>query len=176
MSAPKWLLPHLACTATTAVRCLTPRSSRAPTTCHAGPAGGTRYILASRARASHRRCQLNSNVRQRKEPVLASLQTARPSGLVLTNSSSDAAGSLPLFHKFGGASALPKIRRRASARPRERRPTVTGDCHHRRPLPWLTRERAKVAPAALCPHRHHHSALPNPSLKRSANGRPPSPV
>ena len=46
-----------------AERCLTPRSSRAPTACHAGPAGGTRYIFAIRARASHRRCRLNSNVR-----------------------------------------------------------------------------------------------------------------
>jgi hypothetical protein len=44
-------------------RGLTPRSSRAPTACHAGPAGGTRYIFASRARASRRRCRLNSNVR-----------------------------------------------------------------------------------------------------------------
>ena len=42
--------------------CLTPRSSRAPTACHAGPAGGTRYIFAIRARASHRWCRLNSNV------------------------------------------------------------------------------------------------------------------
>ena len=44
-------------------RGLTPRSSRAPTAGHAGPAGGTLYIFASRARASHRRCRLNSNVR-----------------------------------------------------------------------------------------------------------------
>ena len=44
--------------------CLTPRSSRAPTACRAGPAGGTRYIFAIRARASHRRCRLNSNVRR----------------------------------------------------------------------------------------------------------------
>ena len=44
-------------------RGLTPRSSRAPTAGHAGPAGGTLYIFASRARASHRRCLLNSNVR-----------------------------------------------------------------------------------------------------------------
>ena len=45
---------------------LTPRSSRAPTACHAGPAGGTLYIFANRARAPHRRCRLNSNVRQRR--------------------------------------------------------------------------------------------------------------
>ena len=66
VSAQKLLLLQFACTATTAARCLTPRSSRAPTACHAGPAGGTRYIFASRARASHRRCPLNSNVRRHK--------------------------------------------------------------------------------------------------------------
>ena len=49
-------------------RCLTPRSSRAPTACHTGPAGGTRYIFATRARASHRWCRLNSNVRQHRTP------------------------------------------------------------------------------------------------------------
>ena len=53
-------------------RCLTPRSSRAPTACHAGPAGGTRYIFAIRARASHRWCRLNSNVRPRMPTLAAS--------------------------------------------------------------------------------------------------------
>ena len=48
-------------------RCLTPRSSRAPTACHAGPAGGTRYIFAIRARASHRWGRLNSNVRPHRK-------------------------------------------------------------------------------------------------------------
>ena len=57
-------------------RCLTPRSSRAPTACHAGPAGGTRYIFATRARASHRWCRLNSNVRQRRRHR-ASLQQSQ---------------------------------------------------------------------------------------------------
>ena len=55
--------------------CLTPRSSRAPTACHAGPAGGTRYIFATRARASHRWCRLNSNVRRQMAPT--SLRTSR---------------------------------------------------------------------------------------------------
>ena len=56
-------LPRPAASARSAQRSLTPRSSRAPTACHAGPAGGTRYIFATRARASHRWCRLNSNVR-----------------------------------------------------------------------------------------------------------------
>ena len=48
------------------VQRLTPRSSRAPTACHTGPAGGTRYIFAIRARAPRRWCRLNSNVRRHK--------------------------------------------------------------------------------------------------------------
>ena len=48
------------------VQRLTPRSSRAPTACHAGPAGGTQYIFAIRARAPRCWCRLNSNVRRRK--------------------------------------------------------------------------------------------------------------
>ena len=48
-------------------RGLTPRSSRAPAACHTGPAGGTRYIFAIRARAPHRWCRLNSNVRPQQK-------------------------------------------------------------------------------------------------------------
>ena len=59
----KLRLPSTSAVATIAHRGLTPRSSRAPTACHAGPASGTRYIFAVRARASHRWCRLNSNVR-----------------------------------------------------------------------------------------------------------------
>ena len=47
-------------------RCLTPRSSRAPTAGHQARSGGTRYIFASPGLASHRRCRLNSNVRRQK--------------------------------------------------------------------------------------------------------------
>ena len=97
VSAPKLLLLHLACTATTAARCLTPRSSRAPTACHAGHlAQGLRPILRQPPSAPHRRRQLSSNVRQRKVPLSACLQMARPSGLVSTHSSLNVAGFLPL--------------------------------------------------------------------------------
>jgi hypothetical protein len=58
-------------------RCLTRRSSRAPTAGHAGPVGGTLYIFANRARASHRWCRLTSNVRQHK------LQFPRPTSAQL---------------------------------------------------------------------------------------------
>ena len=177
VSAPKLLLLHFSFAATTAARCLTPRSSRAPTACHAGPAGGTRYIFASRACASHRRCRVNSNVRQRKVRVVACRPTARPSGLVFTYASSHAAGSFPASPSlFSNNAAGQQPRPSASACPRERGPTVTAACHHRKPPPWLARERAKLAPAVLCLHPYHRSALPNPSLKRSANGRPPGPV
>ena len=170
------LLLHFIFTATTAARCLTPRSSRASTAGHAGPAGGKRYIVASRARASHRRCRFNSNVGQRNLTAQICVHTVRPSGLAFARASAKPECSVPLFHKFGGVSAPTKPRRRARACPRERGPVVTASCHHRRPPPWLARERAKVAPAALCLHLHHRDALPNPSLKRSANGRPPGPI
>ena len=63
VSAPKLLLLHFACTATTAARCLTPRSSRAPTASPQARSGGALYIFASPGLATHRRCRLNSNVR-----------------------------------------------------------------------------------------------------------------
>ena len=57
---------------------LTPRSSRAPTAGHAGPVGGTRYIFANRARASHRWCQLSSNVSPHTDMTRKSKNRARP--------------------------------------------------------------------------------------------------
>ena len=177
VSAPTLLLPHFACTPTTEARCLTPRSSGAPTAGHQPRSGGTQYIFASPGLASCRCRPLSSNVRQRKEPVVASIQTAWPIRLVFTHSALNVAGSLPSFSNplisnLAGAQPCPS----ASACPRERGPIITGACHHRMPPKWLARERAKVAPAALRFHRHHRGALPNPSLKRRANGRPPGPV
>ena len=61
--------------------CLTPRSSRAPTACHAGPAGGTLYIFANRARAPHRRCRLNSNVRHQKRRPFGGPAGSAPVGV-----------------------------------------------------------------------------------------------
>ena len=51
-------------------RCLTPRSSGAPTAGHQARAGGTRYIFASPGPASCRRRPLNSNVRPHKNRFL----------------------------------------------------------------------------------------------------------
>ena len=61
---------------------LTPRSSRAPTACYAGPAGGTRYIFASPGLASCRRRPLSSNVRLHTKTsmhllLVATLRTCR---------------------------------------------------------------------------------------------------
>ena len=177
VSAPKSLQLHFACTATTAARRLTPRSSGAPTAGHQARAGGMRYIFTSPGLASCRRRPLSSNVRQRKVRVVACLQTSRPSGLVFSHASPHVAGTLPpRFSPFSSNWAGPQPLSSASACPRERGPTITSACHHLMLPPWLARERAKVAPAALCLHPYHRSALPNPSLKRSANGRPPGPV
>ena len=96
VSAPNLLLLYFACTLTTAARCLTPRSSGAPTAGHQAQSGGTRYIFASPGLASCRRRPLSSNVRQRKVTGLACSQTARPSGLVFTHSSLNVAGFSPL--------------------------------------------------------------------------------
>ena len=57
--------------------CLTPRSSRAPTACHAGPVGGTQYIFASPGLASCRWLRLSSNVRQHKIHCAALQQKMR---------------------------------------------------------------------------------------------------
>ena len=157
-------------------RGLTTRSSGAPTAGHQARSGGTRYIFASPGLASCRRRPLSSNVRQRKEPVLASLHTARLSSLVPTHSSLNVAGSLPSIRSpFRGILAGPQPRPSVSACPRERGPILTGACHHPMPPAWLARERAKVAPAALRLHRHHRGALPNPSFKPSPNGVPRGP-
>ena len=71
VSAPNQLFPLPEWCLTFPARCLTPCSSRAPPACPAGPAGGTRYIFASRARAPHRRCRLYSNVRPHTSAAVA---------------------------------------------------------------------------------------------------------
>jgi hypothetical protein len=47
-------------------RGLTPRSTGRATAGHLGPVGGTRYIVANRAKASCRRTPVNSNVRHQR--------------------------------------------------------------------------------------------------------------
>ena len=71
VSAPNQLHPLLGWCLTFAARCLTPRSSRAPTAGHAGPLGGTLYIFANRAKPACRSGQLNSNVRPHTNPRTA---------------------------------------------------------------------------------------------------------
>ena len=115
-------------------------------------------------------------LKHHKVRVVACRQVARPSAVVFTHASSHFAGTFPPPPKPPSSNAAAQQPRpSASACPRERGPTFTGACHHRRPPPWLARERARVAPAALCLHRHHRGALPNPSFKPSPNGVPRGP-
>jgi len=106
LSAPKQLLPLVRCSPTIAARCLTPRSSRAPTAGHAGPVGGTLYIFANRARASHRWCRLNSNVRRHKPPRWES--TGKPEVLASADCSS--------LGQKGEILAVPVCQRRSTQR------------------------------------------------------------
>ena len=97
--------------------CLTPRSSRAPTACHAGPVGGTLYIFANRARAPHRWCWLNSNVRPRNVQLLPvatreAMGPAPPFGCTV-------AGSVALANRLTfrrSANSSPPLLRPASRR------------------------------------------------------------
>ena len=146
---------------------LTPRSSGAPTAGHQAQSGGTRYIFASPGLASCRRRPLSSNVRQHSMTALVCLYPARLIGLAPTHSPGSPGFFLPPLRHFGCIAANSKPRPRVSACPRERGPTVTAACRHRRPPPWPARERAEVAPAALRLHRYHRRVLPNPSFTPS---------
>ena len=67
-------------------RCLTLRSSGAPTAGHQRPVGGTQYIFTVRALASCRRRPLNSNVRAQNSPFCPS---PRPNTQRLSKQASD---------------------------------------------------------------------------------------
>ena len=69
VSAPNLLLLYFVYILTTAARCLTPRSSGAPTAGHQARSGGTQYIFASPGLASCRRSPLSSNVRPRRRDL-----------------------------------------------------------------------------------------------------------
>ena len=58
-------------------RCLTPRSTGAPTAVHQARAGGTRYIFTGPGLASCRRCPVTSNVRHRKISLVVLQQSQR---------------------------------------------------------------------------------------------------
>ena len=58
-------------------RCLTPRSSRAPTAGHQARATGTVYIFCGPGLASRRRCRLTSNVRHHKRAISTVLRFRR---------------------------------------------------------------------------------------------------
>jgi hypothetical protein len=142
---------------------LTPRSSGAPTAGHQARSGGTRYIFASPGLASCRRRPLSSNVRHRMAPPAVRLNTARPSGLASVKYRGT-------FGQFEGQSS-PHASPHASVNFRYS------------PAAHTTSHAAEAATTG-CP-RHEiansgcgtfRTALPNPSLKRSANGVPPGPA
>ena len=161
----------LAACAHPAQRCLTPRSSRAPTACHAGPAGGTRYIFAIRARASHRWCRLNSNVRHRELVMRSAFNTARPSGLASSTQMRASAGR--------NVTLVARSHRRSAVAGQAR---VSAGLMHTGALTLRAsrlRPQRVSAPLRTCMPlsglSSQGSALPNPSLKLSTNGGPRGP-
>ena len=77
-----------------ACRCLTPRSSGAPTAGHQARSGGTRYIFASPGLASCRRRPLSSNVRHQKGNRFSCQQEVRLSAWIEQPRGGKAANSL----------------------------------------------------------------------------------
>ena len=79
-------------------RCLTPRSSGAPTAGHQRPVGGTLYILTARALASYRCRPLSSNVRRRKSHFPMPMPT-QPSDLAIPILPSRSVNATVAFYK-----------------------------------------------------------------------------
>ncbi len=146
---------------------LTPRSTGEPTAGHQARPGGTRYIFASPGLASCRCLPVSSNVRQRQVRSESLLNTARPRGLALPK---------PLF-LFGSprrprtSSRTPEAASPPGARTRQQ--CLPFNSVRQRLIP--ARGRAEQPPVVFGAVRHHCSPLPNPSLNRRANGRPPGP-
>ena len=144
-------------------RGLTTRSSGAPTAGHQARSGGTRYIFASPGLASCRCRQLSSNVRPRRRDLL--LSKLQSLGLASVRHQ-------PRLLPRGAGLLSPVWRQAALA------------ILHRFVLGHLQRAEAACgtffALSVLVPPTSHLpptvQAWPNHSLKRSANGRPPSPV
>ena len=150
---------------------LTPRSSGAPTAGHQGPGRGTVYIFSAQALASCRRRPLSSNVR--RQPIPAE-QTAVHQQLLWLRHASEAPAQ---HHTARLQRASPQV------------VLLSVAFKHRRLLPVAPQQRLVVASrAALRNHPRRwqvlrtplsrgfvHRAPPNPSFKRSANGRPPGP-
>ena len=144
-------------------RGLTTRSSGAPTAGHQARAGGTRYIFTGPGLASCRRRPLSSNVRPRRRDLLISKMQLL---------GSESARHQPQLLPRGAGLLSPVWQQSALANP------------HRFVFGHLQRAKAACgtvgARGVLLPPSSHlpHTvqAWPNHSLKRSANGSPPSPV
>ncbi len=97
-----------------AERCLTPRSSGAPTAGHQGPAWGTRYIFPVRALASCRWRPLSSNVRHPRNAASLGQQEVRLSAGMEQPQGGNAAGRAGVIESH---QPLPAINRAPSTFP-----------------------------------------------------------
>ena len=149
--------------------CLTPRSSGATTAGHQARAGGTRYIFTSPGLASCRCRPLSSNVRQRNSGMHAFQASALPHRTNVFGFESESSCCSSVLRRSTRvllAAALKsarQTRRLACAVPPEGGNIGGG-------------RRGGCSTIAAAQRASPRRALPNPSLKRSANGRPPGPV
>ena len=167
------------------MRCLTPRSSGTPTAGHQARSGGTRYIFASPGLASCRRRPLSSNVRPHvPATVQVVAQQTRPSAAPQPRdavSPGDASCPRPMqrpspsapaaqLRRAAALFAAPRFARRSPCCVRRGGGYATAQAGSRDGVAWVARlwnTGARRAPSRV---------RPNPSLKRSANGRPPGPA
>jgi hypothetical protein len=145
---------------------LTPRSSGAPTAGHQARAGGTRYIFTGPGLAPCRRRPLTSNVRRQRA-------TMRHASTRLGQVAS------PLSMQYG----VEFFRRRCDPGlylgpypgPAFTRAYQLSSDHRRTPASAPGAFMRRVQQSPHTPRACILALPPNPSVKRSANGRPPSP-
>ena len=189
---------RLSCLCPSATWRLTLRSSGAPTAGHQARSGGTRYIFASPGLASCRCHPLNSNVRRHEYQAMPAnerfgrshqMQSLRSAARHTQASPSPprarASVSLPRWlasstavHRFGSASLQVRVRRRTATPNRVacrtdltllmRVASVRFGSENVQ-MPCSVQPPAFVVPLSV------GKVAPNPSFKRSANGRPPGP-
>ena len=167
------------------VQGLTPHSSGAPTAGHQARSGGTRYIFASPGLASCRCRPLNSNVRPRMSAMVATPafsgnapRAQRGSSVFLACGQHRGFGSgfntLTREHRIANQANAPS--QEATSDHALRQPICTSQTvlhlHRQSRLRSFLPRQARFRPAL----KQLRGARPNPSFKRSANGRPPGPV
>ena len=172
-------------------RGLTPRSSGAPTAGHQARSGGTRYIFASPGLAPCRRRPLTSNVRQRRNPVQFATRVSacrrEPNSHKADLPQADApsleiAPVCPLDCPHCEDASRCQLVRGAAGSTESSAQLDAGGFNT-----WRTTFSLRVAannfgsPTEIATLRYvlrccsECAALPNPSVKRRANGAPPGP-